>query len=138
MLDALAERQRSCGEGVPVHVIAACVHRRILLVVEGYGKVELAAAKLVKHEVGLFLRLLGAGGLRVKVHASLQAGIGCSCKVLAQAAVREQTALGGAAVAGSHKGELDSIACNLLPVDGALHFGHVDSRLRLLDPVFRV
>ena len=52
LLDALAERQRSCGEGVPVHVIAACVHRRILLVVEGYGKVELAAAKLVKHEVG--------------------------------------------------------------------------------------
>ena len=58
--------------------------------------------------------------------------------MLFRSSVCEQPAFGGAAISDAYESELDSIVCNLLPIDGALHLGHVDSRLRFPDSVLGV
>ncbi len=94
------------------------------------GAVDLGGTQLFDGEGGLFARFVLIDGLGEEVGASLDAGRGHVGGVVLEILVDAQHALGGAAVAHAHEGELHPGLGHGSPVDEALVLGHVDAPAR--------
>ena len=93
------------------------------------GRSRGAPGQEPEHEVGLLAGLVGRDGLREEVDARGQAGCLGAVDVLGEALVGVERALGVAAVAGAHDGEVHAIGRHGRPVDGALVAGHVHAQI---------
>ena len=125
LLEAFAERPRARGERLAIHVVRTARAVGDGLVVVRHGQRQIAAGQQPQHELGFFARLFDADGLREEVRAHVQACARRVVDVLGVSGIGVQRALGVAAVAHAHEGEVHAVARHSAPVDGALMVGHV-------------
>ena len=125
LLETLAERPRARGERFAVHVVRTARAVGDGLVVVRHGQRQVTAGKQPQHELGFFTRLLDGDGLREEVRAHIEARARRIVDILGVSGIGVQRALGVAAVAHAHEGEVHAVARHSAPVDGALMVGHV-------------